>query len=272
MTRGTRATSRISWSRRLALGAAAASAIALPALETGAQSADQTIENIWLLACQGVDAEKLEERRRAGHACAEALEAAFGRGDIRLINLYQRIADDIAGGRGGAAIAASLPFRQRAYYTASRALGAKATTTGKTALAFAKALILAGRCSQFDRRVYTLLDAAARGFDGSPEGSHIRLEGRRQVALAYADSLDYRSAVKAMLGASASPRRDLTAQDWRRVGDWLSRVGDFANAADAYGAALAQEKDPIVRPLLEQDLRRMLFASGDLDRLRRFGK
>lgn len=226
------------------------------------------VAETWRAACGSVEAPELATRRQAAQACAEAFEAKLGFQDPRLVPVYLRIAETIAAGEGAIAARAALPFRRRAYRMARRLHGDGSPVTGETALGYAQALILAGRCSEYDRQIYTLLEAATGGFDGAPADSAPRREGYRRAARAYADALEYQRAVDTLLAAVAEPKRALTAQDWESVGRWRDRLGALREAADAYETALALETDPKSQERIRQSLRKSLYAAGALDKLR----
>lgn len=246
----------------------AAATLALPPANVAAQQNDAAIDSLWTGRCVAIETEDGKARIDAAHACAVAQEEALGPQDPRLIGLYRRIAETLS--KSGRGAYAALPFRRRAYAASERTHGPAAPETGGAALSYAQALILSGRCERFDPRLYALLDAAAIGFDGAPEGSAARLDGRRRIAIAYADALDYQKAADTLLeGAAPGDPASFAAEDWERIGRWREQTGDVGAAADAYEAALSVERNPVARARMEQRLRKMLFAAGDLERLRR---
>ncbi|MCI4664115.1 MAG: hypothetical protein MRY74_05275 [Neomegalonema sp.] len=198
-------------------------------------------------------------------ACEKAMVTAWGAGDLRMIEVYTRIAAEIAGVPKRAPEA--IPLRAKAEALALRLHGPDHIETAKMSLAYVQTLILAGRCDGLDPSVRERLDRARKGFVGLP-ASERREDGIRRVAAAYGDAKIYAPAADLLplLGDA------MTGTDWRLVAEWRKKAGDVTGAEAALRAGVKVSKAPIVRARLIHLLKKSLFERGDFEALSRMPK
>lgn len=200
-----------------------------------------------------------DEMQSAAELCAEAMIADWGAADPRLMALYDALADAIAGAPKRAW--AALPMRARADALAIDLYGAESVAAGETALAYARTLILAGRCDGLDPIVGDYLSRAQVSFAGAEDPVR-RARGLRALGAAYADVRAPERAAETllMLGAELRPR------DWRLIAQWRTAHGDAAGAEAALRAGLDAARGRIRTQIL-LDLRAMLVERSDFDGL-----
>lgn len=192
----------------------------------------------------------------AARACVLAAEKRLGPDDPSLLPLLDRAA--YAAAEGGRKPAAALGHRRRAHRLATRLYGEGDPRTADVGLAYAKLLILSGRCTAADPMALDLARAAAKVY-AAAAASPERDDRLRHAAAALADGLAHREAAIALTELGAP-----SGLDWERIGDWRLRVGDGAEAARAYrrGIEIAND-DELLRGRLIGLLRRMAFVTGD---------
>lgn len=220
----------------------------------------------WKAHCAALETETdAAQRAVAARECALSLEREYGLDDARLVGRYARIAETLAEAPGAGASQAALPYWRRAHRAAQRLYGAGSPKAGAAALDYARASILAGRCTAQDDLALGLLDDAATGLRAA-EGEE-RLGGLRAVASGYADGLAYEKAASLLVEAGGEDGAALQDLDWERIGDWRHRSRDVAGAAEAYRRALSLDPASHDRQRIRQSLMQTLFELGDLESL-----